>query len=86
MIKSSLRSLKGCQEAIKLYLISAQGYTRKGALGEQTLAEEDYKRLILEHYTFLKRPVIVNQEQVFIGNSKKVVAQAKISIQNNQNT
>jgi len=37
----------------------------------------DYKELILGHYTFLKRPVIILDEQIFIGNSKKTVAEAK---------
>ncbi len=34
------------------------------------LKEHDYKRLILEEYTFLKRPVIIDGDQIFIGNSK----------------
>ena len=81
-----LEELKGMSGSYQALFNKRARLYKERALGEQTLAEEDYKRLILEHYTFLKRPVIVNQEQVFIGNSKKVVAQAKISIQNNQNT
>ena len=42
-------------------------------LHEQTLQEQDYRRLILEEYTFLKRPVWITDDQVFVGNSKKVV-------------
>ena len=34
------------------------------------LQEEDYKRCILEEYTFLKRPVVIIDEQIFIGSSK----------------
>lgn len=45
-------------------------------LKNQTLTEEDYKNLILEEYTFLKRPVLLIAEEIFIGNSKKVVAAA----------
>ena len=37
------------------------------------LTEADYKRYMLEEYTFLKRPFIINDDQVFIGNSKDVV-------------
>src|SRR5690606_41514628 len=44
------------------------------------LLEEDYRNLILEHYTFLKRPVIVNNDKIFIGSSTKTVAAAKKSI------
>jgi len=42
-------------------------------LKNQTLTETDYKQLILEHYTFLKRPVIIDGDAIFIGSSKKTV-------------
>jgi arsenate reductase len=38
-------------------------------LKDQTLTEEDYRRLILEEYTFLKRPVIVKDGLIFIAKS-----------------
>ena len=44
---------------------------------EKELSEKDYKDLILDHYTFLKRPVLVLDDQIFVGNSKKVVQAAK---------
>ena len=44
------------------------------------LKEVDFKNLILEHYTFLKRPVLINDDQVFIGNSRKIVAAALESL------
>ena len=40
-------------------------------LKNQTLTEADYRKYILEEYTFLKRPVFVIDGQIFIGNSKK---------------
>lgn len=49
-------------------------------LKNKDLKEEDFKNLILEHYTFLKRPVIIHEEQIFVGNSKKNIAAAKESI------
>ena len=42
-------------------------------LASQTLTESDYRKYILEHYTFLKRPVIEYNGQLFIGNEKKTV-------------
>lgn len=39
-------------------------------LKNQSLTEADIKQLILEEYTFLKRPVIIFNELIFIGNSK----------------
>ena len=41
------------------------------------LTEKDYKHYILHHYTFLKRPVIVSNNTIFIGNSKNIVQAAK---------
>lgn len=55
---------------------------RKRGLKDQTLTEEDYKNLILEHYTFLKRPVVVIDQQIFIGNAKKQVDAAKAALHN----
>lgn len=49
-------------------------------LKNKSLSETDYKNYILEHYTFLKRPVILHKDQVFIGNSKKTVEAAKLAI------
>lgn len=49
-------------------------------LKNEDLDEGRYKGLILEHYTFLKRPVIINNNEIFIGNSKKTIAAAKESI------
>lgn len=42
-------------------------------LKNQFLAEADMKQLILEEYTFLKRPVIIYHNQIFIGNSKNTI-------------
>ena len=72
-----MKKLSGSYEA--LFSKRARLYRQKG-LHEQELSETDYKNLILEHYTFLKRPVTIFNEQIFIGNSKKVVAAAKETI------
>lgn len=42
-------------------------------LKEKTLAEKDFKELILKEYTFLKRPVFVIDDAIFIGNAKSQV-------------
>jgi arsenate reductase-like glutaredoxin family protein len=42
-------------------------------LNLKTLEEKDFKALILEHYSFLKRPVFLTQNEIFIGNEKKNV-------------
>ena len=53
----------------------ARLYQERG-LKDQELLEEDYKKLLLEHYTFLKRPVILVEEEIFVGNSRKTVQAA----------
>ena len=49
---------------------------RAWGLNEKTLSESDYKNYILEEYTFLKRPVMLIGDDIYVGNSKKVVAAA----------
>lgn len=49
-------------------------------LKNQHLEEQDFKRYILEHYTFLKRPVIISGKTIFIGNNKQVVQAANAHI------
>jgi len=49
-------------------------------LNEMELKEEDYRKYILEEDTFLKRPVLIIEDEIFVGNSKKVVAAAKPKI------
>ena len=49
---------------------------RSLGLNEMNLTEEDYRNYLLEEYTFLKRPFIINEEEVFIGNAKKEVEAA----------
>lgn len=40
-------------------------------LKNQLLTENDYRQLILDEYTFLKRPIIIIGDEVSIGNHKK---------------
>ena len=35
------------------------------------MKEKDFKKLILDHYSFLKRPVFVTDKEVFAGSDKK---------------
>ena len=69
-----MQSLSGNYES--LFSKRAQLY-RKRDLKNKDLKEEDFKNLILEHYTFLKRPVFMLDGKIFIGNSKKTVEAVK---------
>ena len=56
-----MKKLAGSYES--LFSKRARLYKEKG-LTQKTLNEEDYKKLILEHYTFLKRPVIIFNDKI----------------------
>jgi len=43
-------------------------------LDVKSLTEEDFKELLLDHYTFLKRPVFITDDRIFVGNDKNNVA------------
>ena len=53
---------------------------RAWGLHEKDLTEKDYRKYILKEYTFLKRPVIIFEDQVFVGNTRKAVEGAKEAI------
>jgi arsenate reductase-like glutaredoxin family protein len=41
------------------------------AIDVKSLKEEDFKQLLLAHYSFLKRPVFMTENHIFIGNEKE---------------
>jgi len=67
----------------ELFSRKAMKYRSMG-LDKIILGEADYQRLILEEYTFLKRPVIVIDEEVFIGSTQKNVEAAKSKLVSTQ--
>ena len=68
-----LKEKVGSYEA--LFSKKAMKYRSMG-LNTMSLSEQDYKRYMLEEYTFIKRPFMINEDQIFIGNAKSVVADA----------
>jgi arsenate reductase (glutaredoxin) len=65
-----MHALSGSYEA--LFSRKAQLYKSKG-LKDQKLTEADFKKYLLEHYTFLSRPVFIIGGKIYIGNSQKNV-------------
>lgn len=49
-------------------------------LDPKPATEKEYRKLILSEYTFLKRPVAIIGDQIFIGNSKTNVANLKTAL------
>jgi len=42
--------------------------------------DEEFKQGILSEYTFIKRPIIVIDEEVFVGNAPKVIDAARAAL------
>ena len=66
--KDNLEELKkrsGSYE--KIFSKTARKYRELG-LKDKELKEEDFKKYLLEHYTFLKRPVLVDRDSIVIGS------------------
>lgn len=72
-----MKRLAGSYEA--LFSRKSMKY-RAWGLNEQQLTEADYRQYILQEYTFLKRPVILMEDQIFVGNAKQTVAAAKAAL------
>ena len=62
-----------------LFSNRARKYKELG-LKNRKLSDSEIRQLILSEYTFLKRPVLLLDGQIFIGNSPKVVKDATDAI------
>lgn len=65
-----MKAFAGSYEA--LFSRRSRSYISMG-LKDKSLHENDYRELILKDYTFLKRPVILIDDAIYIGNQKKNV-------------
>lgn len=69
-----LVQLAGSHE--KLFSRVAMKYRIMG-LDKMKLEEKDYRNYILQEYTFLKRPTIICNNQIFIGSTKNTIEALK---------
>ena len=67
-----MKSMIGSYEA--LFSRRALKFKAMG-LGGKTLTEKDYRDLILQEYTFLKRPVVISGKKIFSGSAPKTIAE-----------
>ena len=73
----AMKKKAGSYEA--LFSRRALKYKELG-LKDKQLGEADYRKLILSEYTFLKRPVVLLDDKIFIGSEKKNVAALKNAV------
>lgn len=69
-----MKALASSYEA--LFSRTAMKYKSLG-LKNMELVEKDYRNYILEEYTFLKRPVFIVNNKIFVGNGKNNIAALK---------
>jgi len=72
-----MKKMAGSYEA--LFSRRAMKYKELG-LKDKQLTEKDYRNYILEEYTFLKRPVVIINDKIFIGSEKKNVEELKKAV------
>lgn len=80
--EEELNNLKAFSGSFESLLNRRSVLYRERGLKEQQLSDLDIKKLILEHYSFLKRPIIQINDMYFIGNAKKTIESAKIYLEN----
>ena len=73
----AMKKMAGNYEA--LFSRRALKYKELG-LKDKKLEEKDYKKFILDDYTFLKRPVVMINDKIFVGSEKKTVAALKEAV------
>lgn len=72
-----MKKMTGSYEA--LFSRRALKYKALG-LKDKQLGEKDYRKYILDEYTFLKRPVVIINDKIFVGSEKKTVAALKKAV------
>lgn len=72
-----MKKMAGSYEA--LFSRRALKYKELG-LKDMKLEEKDYRKFILDEYTFLKRPVVIIDAKIFVGSEKKIVETLKQAI------
>jgi arsenate reductase (glutaredoxin) len=76
--KITPEQLDGMKEMLGSYeaMFSRRSLKYKAmGLKDKKLTEKDYRNLILQEYTFLKRPVIISGKKIYSGSEKKTVAE-----------
>ena len=66
--------MAGSYEA--LFSRRAMKYKELG-LTDKKLTEANFRKYILEEYTFLKRPVVIINNKIFVGSEKKTIEMLK---------
>ena len=72
-----MKKMTGSYES--LFSRRALKYKELG-LKDKKLEEKDYRKFILAEYTFLKRPVVIINDKIFVGSEKKTIEALKNAV------
>lgn len=72
-----MKAMTGSYES--LFSRRALKYKELG-LKDKKLTEMDYRDYILSEYTFLKRPVVILNDRIFVGNAPKTIQEIKKAV------
>jgi arsenate reductase (glutaredoxin) len=72
-----MKKMAGSYES--LFSRRAMKYKEWG-LKDKPLTEKDYRQYILDEYTFLKRPVVIIDNKIFVGSEKKTIQALKAEL------
>ncbi len=72
-----MKNMAGSYES--LFSRRAMKY-KEWKLKDKILTEKDYRQYILDEYTFLKRPVVIIDDKIFVGSEKKTIAALKAAL------
>ena len=75
--ETDLEQLKNVTGKYELLFNKRSKLYKERQLNEKDLTENDYTDLILEHYTFLKRPILVIDDHVVLGNATKIIKETR---------
>ncbi|WPO84005.1 ArsC/Spx/MgsR family protein [Chryseobacterium sp. JJR-5R] len=69
--KEELEAMHSITQSYEALINKKSTQIKLRELDLKTLDENDFKEMLLDHYTFLKRPVFLTDDHIFIGNDKK---------------
>lgn len=69
--KEELETMHSITQSYEALINKKSTQIKLRELDLKTLDENDFKEMLLDHYTFLKRPVFLTDDHIFIGNDKK---------------
>ena len=72
-----MKKMSGSYESV--FSRRALKYKELG-LKDKKLEEKDYRQFILDEYTFLKRPVVIINDKIFVGSEKKTIEALKKAV------